>query len=254
MKSLKYIQLTGLALAFVCGGSLSVIAQGNGKGNQKEVLKGGGNEQNDGGKSDLKNAKDPIKPDQKGGKEDIKHLQGKPEEKGGPHKNEHGKPDNHLDYDKGGPHGGKPEGHGNGHDKGKGEGHPGHEGKAEGHDKGHGNGNAYGHHKGGLEGREFGQARAEEARNKHKEIIIYAEKTVSAEEVHIQTAKDRLKAAYASVDAMKANPKADKAAISAREDLLRQADAKLKDLERQVEAGKAVIKRAQSLGSSVTTF
>lgn len=38
--------------------------------------------------------------------------------------------------------------------------------------KHHGNGNAYGHHKGGMSGREFGQARAAAARNKHKHYTI----------------------------------------------------------------------------------
>lgn len=49
-------------------------------------------------------------------------------------------------------------------------GHP--SGKNKHHDKHHGNGNAYGHYKGGMSGREFGQARAAAARNKHKHYKV----------------------------------------------------------------------------------
>lgn len=50
----------------------------------------------------------------------------------------------------------------------------------------HSNGNAYGKHKDGMTGREFGQHRAEEARNKHKKPETQEEAVTIIEVIHEQ--------------------------------------------------------------------
>ena len=70
---------------------------------------------------------------------------------------------------------------------------------------GQGRGNAYGRNKGGLEGRDFGQARAEEARMKNQEKKSELDKRVEDGEQKTVQARERIRVAREDLEKEKAD-------------------------------------------------
>jgi hypothetical protein len=126
------------------------------------------------------------------------------------------------------------DGHGNS-DHGKG-GHD-HSDHDKGHDGSHGSDNP---------NNDFGQARAEAARAKHKEVTAVTETTLSDEEKHVKAANDKIAAAKAALETMKTDKKADMTVIAQKEELIRQAEAKVKLLDAQIKQGKATVESAKA--------
>jgi colicin import membrane protein len=257
--AMKSISMSLLAMVVMLSSTVCAQGNGHGKGNVKATESVGGK-------------KEVVESLEQHGKTVVKDLQGKPEkgghgskgsaegkpEKGGHSSKGEAKPDGSNSGEYGKPDTDAAHGQGNGHDKGA-HGSKSHEdhGKSGSAVQGHpaaegskgsaqGEGHAYGKNK-TLEGKEFGQQRAEEARTKTKTVVETAETHLAAEEVHVQSAKDQIKAAQTQVAQLKQDPKADKAVIATKEELIRQIELKSNLLDQQIKAGKDAVEKAKSI-------
>lgn len=163
-------------------------------------------------------------------------------------------------------------GHAHGHDKNHDGEHPG-KGHAHGHDKDHDHdadhkgkdktigadkgrgekpvksisdraenkGKAHGRDKGDLSGKEFGMQRAEEARNKHKEKVVETKKEINKGEDVMSESRDKIVKAREKLEKLKNAGTISKDEISRKEAIIQRAEAKLKELEKDINQGKTQI-------------
>lgn len=111
-----------------------------------------------------------------------------------------------------------------------------------------GNGNAYGKNK-TVEGREFGQQRAEEARSQNKVVVAAAQTQFSKQEVQMVTAQEKLSSAKAQVAVLKKDPNTDPGWLARTEATIILVEQKISQLMQQIKAGQAAVQLAQSLFS-----
>jgi hypothetical protein len=116
------------------------------------------------------------------------------------------------------------------------------------------NGNAYGKNK-TVEGRDFGQQRAAEARAQTKVTAQVAETKLTSEQQHVATAKSQIQAAKARVAQVKADPDANtpatKSWIEKMEAIILLAEQKVTRLQQQINTGLGLVRAAQGLAGLV---
>jgi len=101
-----------------------------------------------------------------------------------------------------------------------------------------GKGNAYGKNKGGLEGRDFGQARAEAARMQQQEKKAELDRTVTDNEGKITQAKEKIKVAREDLEKQKASGKVKEKEYQERKGKIDNAERAVNDLEQKIQKGK----------------
>ncbi len=113
-------------------------------------------------------------------------------------------------------------------------------GAKEGKEGGKGRGNAYGKNKGGLEGRDFGQARAEEARMKHQERKSELDRKVEEGELRSVQARERIRVAREELEKEKASRRINEEAYQQKKEKIDNAEKAVTDLEEKIKKGKGV--------------
>lgn len=104
-------------------------------------------------------------------------------------------------------------------------------------------GNAYGKNKGELEGKDFGQDRAEQARLEHKEKLEKLDKTIYEEEEKVKEAKEKIKKSKDKLE--KDKNKIFEKEYKEREVKIKNAEDAVKDLEESLDKGKKLKKEKQ---------
>ncbi len=107
-------------------------------------------------------------------------------------------------------------------------------------ERGKGRGNAYGRNKGGIEGRDFGQARAEEARMKHQEKKSELDRKVEDGELRTVEARERIRVAREELEKEKASKKISDEAYQQKKEKIDKAEKAVSDLEEKIRKGKSV--------------
>lgn len=110
----------------------------------------------------------------------------------------------------------------------------------EGKEAGKGQGNAYGRNKGGLEGRDFGQARAEEARMKNQEKKSELDRRVEDGEQKTIQARERIRVAREDLEKEKTSKKITDEAYQQKKEKIDNAEKAVTDLEEKIKKGKGV--------------
>ena len=110
----------------------------------------------------------------------------------------------------------------------------------EGKEAGKGRGNAYGRNKGGLEGRDFGQARAEEARMKNQEKKSELDRRVEDGEQKTVQARERIRVAREDLEKEKASKKISDQAYQQKKEKIDNAEKAVTDLEEKIKKSKSV--------------
>jgi len=110
----------------------------------------------------------------------------------------------------------------------------------EGKDTGKGRGNAYGRNKGGLEGRDFGQVRAEEARMKNQEKKSELDKRVEDGEQKTVQARERIRVAREDLEKEKTSKKINDETYQQKKEKIDNAEKAVTDLEEKIKKGKNV--------------
>ncbi len=105
---------------------------------------------------------------------------------------------------------------------------------------GKGKGNAYGRNKGGLEGRDFGQARAEEARMKNQEKKSELDKKVEDGEQKSAQARERIRVAREKLEKQKASGKVKDDEYQQKKGKIDAAEKAVNDLEEKIKKGKGI--------------
>lgn len=112
--------------------------------------------------------------------------------------------------------------------------------EAEEKEAGKGKGNAYGRNKGGLEGRDFGQARAEEARMKNQEKKSELDKKVEDGEQKSAQARERIRVAREKLEKQKASGKVKDDEYQQKKGKIDAAEKAVNDLEEKIKKGKGI--------------
>jgi colicin import membrane protein len=102
-------------------------------------------------------------------------------------------------------------------------------------------GNAYGGSKGEVNGREFGQARAEDARVRNAERRAVAAEVLAEKEALRAAAKTRIGRARTALEAAKASGSMSPEEVEQREQAIQKAEARLEELDASLEKAKATI-------------
>lgn len=101
-----------------------------------------------------------------------------------------------------------------------------------------GKGNAYGRNKGGLEGRDFGQARAEEARMKHQERRSELDRKVEDGEQKMVQARERIRIARENLEKEKASKRIPEDVYQQRKEKIDNAEKAVTELGEKIQKGK----------------
>jgi len=103
-----------------------------------------------------------------------------------------------------------------------------------------GRGNAFGKNKGGLEGRDFGQARAEEARMKNQEKKSELDRKVEDGEQRTVQARERIRVAREELEKEKGAKKINDETYQQKKEKIDNAEKAVIDLEEKIKKGKSV--------------
>lgn len=103
---------------------------------------------------------------------------------------------------------------------------------------GKGKGNAYGRNKGGLEGKDFGQARAEAARMQQQEKKAELDRTVTDNEGKITQAREKIRIAREDLEKQKASGKVKEKDYQAKKEKIDNAEKAVNDLEQKIQKGR----------------
>lgn len=106
--------------------------------------------------------------------------------------------------------------------------------------EGKGKGNAYGRNKGGLEGRDFGQARAEEARMKNQEKKSELDRRVEDGEQRSVQARERIRVAREDLEKEKNSKRIPDDVYQQKKEKIDNAEKAVIDLEEKIKKGKNV--------------
>lgn len=101
-----------------------------------------------------------------------------------------------------------------------------------------GKGNAYGRNKGGLEGRDFGQARAEEARMKHQERRSELDRKVEDGEQKMVQARERIRVAREDLEKEKASKRIPEDVYQQKKEKIDNAEKAVTELEEKIQKGR----------------
>lgn len=107
-------------------------------------------------------------------------------------------------------------------------------------ERGKGRGNAYGRNKGGLEGRDFGQARAEEARMKNQEKKTELDRKVEDGEQRTVQARERIRVAREELEKEKSTKRIADDVYQQKKEKIDNAEKAVIDLEEKIRRGKSV--------------